>query len=129
VKRSIDKIKKPCILCKGLLKSDGFAAHWHSKNLVAVIPVIRPLNSFTILEIGKIVFSDGICYVVICICFHDVGFIGLYMSKYPPEGSSLKFFLTELLILRDELLEMAKLRHKKSHFRRNGFLCFFQPRG
>jgi hypothetical protein len=87
------------------------------------------LNSFAILEIGKIVVSDGICYVVICICFHDVGFIGFYMSKYPSELPSLKFFLTELPIIRDELLEMVKLRHKKSHFLRNGFLCFFQPRG
>lgn len=55
----------------------------------------------------------------------------VYMSKYPAELPSLKFFLTELLIFRDELLEMAKmakLRHKKSHFLRNGFQYLFQPR-
>lgn len=49
----------------GLLKSDRCTGHWHSKGLIAVIPVIRPLNSFAILEIGKIVVSDGICSVVI----------------------------------------------------------------
>jgi hypothetical protein len=109
----------------GLLKSDRFTGHWQFKGLIAIIPVIRPLNSFAILEIGKIVVSDGICCVVIQICFHDVGFIGFYMSKYPSELPSLKFFLTELPIFRDELLEMANLRHKKKPFPKKWLSMFF----